>query len=448
VRLTRNGQPIHVSLNISPILDEAGKVTGAATIARDITARIHWERALRRAKEDAEAARQEEEERRQEAEKRRRIAESLRDVLAVLNSNRSLDEVLNYIAGQAGQLLGTRAAGIYSLDRATGKLSVRATRGLLVTYVAGARVPIGQNALQQAMTSREPVAISDLTEVVASGQGVPLSAAWSKLYRALLAVPIVVQGEVYGGMLLYYSEPRTFTEEEMELAVAFGDQVALAIDNARLRDQVEKAAAIAERDRLARELHDAVTQTLFSASLIAEAMPRVWEQSPEAGRRGLEELRRLTRGAAAEMRTMLVELRPVALTEKPLGDLVRHLTEAMAGRARVPMDLNLDGNIRLPPDVQIALYRIVQEALNNVAKHASANRVSVDLLCRPQRAVVNIADDGVGFDPAEILLDRLGLGTMRERAQGIGANLNIESQPGKGTQISVLWQEKMGGVNG
>jgi two-component system nitrate/nitrite sensor histidine kinase NarX len=437
VRLTKNGDLIYVSLNVSPILDEVGRVIGASTIARDITARIRSEHALFQAKEDAEAARREEEVRRQEAEQRRWIAESLRDVLAVLNSNRSLDEVLNYIAGQAGQLLGTRAAGIFSLDKETGKLAVRATRGLLVTYVAGARVPIGQNALQRSMDLREPVAVSDLAD---DWGGAP-SVAWSRLYRALLAVPIVVQDEVYGGMLLYYGKPRAFTDEEIELAVAFRDQVALAIDNAWLREQVERAATTAERDRLARELHDAVTQTLFSASLIAEAMPRVWEQNPEAGRRGLEELRRLTRGAAAEMRTMLIELRPAALIEKPLGELLRHLTEAMTSRTRVPMSLSLDGNCRLPGDVQIALYRIVQEALNNVAKHAGASQVSVDLMCRPHRAEVCIADDGTGFDPAEVLPDRLGLGIMRERAQGIGAGLKIDSQPGRGTQILVLWQD-------
>jgi len=437
VRVTKSGELIHVSLNASPILDEAGRVIGASTIARNITARMQSERALFQAKEDAEAARREEEERRQEAEQRRRIAESLRDILAVLNSNRSLDDVLNYIAGQARQLLGTRAAGILSLDKETGKLSVRATRGLLVTYMAGARVPIGQGALQRAMALRQPVAVSDL----ADGRGEAPSPAWSRLYRALLAVPIVVQGEVYGGMLLYYGEPRAFTDEEVGLAVAFGDQVALAIDNAWLREQVKLAATTAERDRLARELHDAVTQTLFSASLIAEAMPRVWEQNPDAGRRGLEELRRLTRGAAAEMRTLLVELRPAALTEKPLGELLRHLTEAMTGRTRVPMSLSLDGNCRLPADVQIALYRIVQEALNNVAKHAGANHVSVDLSCQPHRAEVNIVDDGAGFDPTEVLSDRLGLGIMRERAQGIGADLEIDSQPGRGTQILVLWQD-------
>jgi PAS domain S-box-containing protein len=443
-RVAKDGRVLHVSLNISPILDEDGQVAGASTIARDITASKRAELALHRATEEARAAREEEEARRLEAERRRSIAESLGDVLKFLNSNRTLKEVLNYIATQAGELLGTRAAGIYALERDTGTWSVQATRGLLVTYVAGARLPVGQSALHRAMTTRQSVAISDLAASQESGEEEPPSAdqqiaaaSWARIYRALLAVPIVVQDQVYGGMLLYYGEPRSFSQEEIDLAVAFGDQVALAIGNDQLRQQVEEAATSAERDRLARELHDAVTQTLFSASLIAEAMPRVWEQDPEEGRRGLEELRRLTRGAAAEMRTMLVELRPAALTEKPLGELLRHLTEAMAGRTRLPVDLNVDGDSVLQPDIQIALYRITQEALNNVAKHAGASAVTVDLACKPDRTVLRVRDNGAGFEPENVLPDRFGLGIMHERAQGIGAAILIDSEPGKGTRISV-----------
>jgi len=444
VRVTKEGRQIPVSLNVSPILDEAGQVVGASTIARDITESKLAEQALRQAKEEAEAAKQQEEKRRLEAERRRSIAESLGDVLKFLNSNRTLKEVLNYIAAQAGELLGTRAAGIYTLERETGTWSVQATRGLLVTYVAGARIPVGQSALHQAMTSRQPVGVTDLAASLEDGEEQPVSAeqraaaiAWVRVYRALLAVPIVVQDQVYGGMLLYYGQTRSFSQEEVDLAVAFGDQVALAIGNDRLREQVEEAATSAERDRLARELHDAVTQTLFSASLIAEAMPRVWEQNPGEGRRGLEELRRLTRGAAAEMRTMLVELRPAALTEKPLGELLRHLTEAMAGRTRVPVDLKVDGDSVLQPDIQIALYRITQEALNNIAKHAGASTVAVDLACRPDRTVLQVSDNGTGFEPENVLPDRFGVGIMRERAQGIGAAILIDSQPGHGTRISV-----------
>jgi two-component system nitrate/nitrite sensor histidine kinase NarX len=445
-RIRKDGSRIQVSLNTSPIKDTTGRVIGASTIARDITKRKQVEQALQAAKEAAEVARREEAKRRQEAERRRQIAESLGDVISVLNSNRPLQEVLDYIAVRASQLLDTRAVGIYSMESETGALSVQATRGLLITYVAGVEIPIGQGALREAMVTRRPVVVPDLVSDPGSPAGQAQHQAgidpWARVYQALLAVPIVVQGEIYGGMLLYYAQPRTLSEEEIELAVAFGAQVALAIENARLRDQVEQAATTAERDRLARELHDAVTQTLFSASLIAEALPRVWEQNPEEGRRGLQELRRLTRGAAAEMRTMLVELRPAALTEKPLGELIRHLTEAMTSRTQVPIDLTIEGNCLLSPDVQIALYRIAQEALNNVAKYSRASQTSVQVYCDPTQAELRIRDNGCGFDPADILPDQFGVKIMHERVDAIGARLQIDSQPGHGTEVVVRWPDR------
>jgi len=451
-RLTKGGQHIYVSLNVSPILDETGRVAGASTIARNITARIEAQQALREAKEAAEVARHEEEKRREEAERRRRIAEGLGDILTILNSNLSLDQVLDYIALQAGTLLGTRAAGICRLEKDGGELTVQALQGLLLTYSGGMVIPIGQEALREAMALRRPVVISDLSQTLpregktASSAGRSSAAgAWARIYRALLAVPIVVQNEIYGGMLLYYGWPRTFSDEEVDLAILFADQVALAIENAWLRDQVRVAAASAERDRLARDLHDAVTQTLFSASLIAEAMPRVWEQDPDQGRRGLEELRRLTRGAAAEMRTLLLELRPAALTEKPLGELLRHLTEAMTSRTRLPIALSVDGDGLLREDVQIALYRIAQESLNNVAKHASASRVAVDLSVAPGHALLRIQDDGPGFDPGDNLPDQFGVRIMRERAAEVSAVLEIDSRAGGGTEVVVHWQDGEGG---
>jgi two-component system nitrate/nitrite sensor histidine kinase NarX len=425
--------------------DELARINSA--LWEEIGVRRQTEHELRTAKEAAEATKREEEARRQEAEQRRRIAEGLADVLGVLNSNRSLDEVLDFIAVQAGLLLGTTAAAIYSLESETGNLAVQATRGLVVTYVAGADIPIGQGVLQEAMASRQPVAVGDLYATperegdLGFGEGgEALVGFWSRVYRALLAVPIVVENEVYGGMLLYYAEPRIFAKEEVELAASFGEQVSLAIGNARLKDQVREAAAAAERGRLARDLHDAVTQTLFSASLIAEAMPRVWEQNPEQGRHGLEELRQLTQGAAAEMRTLLVELRPAALTEKSMGELLRHLTDAVMGRSRVPILLAVEGDCHLPADIQVAFYRIAQEALNNMAKYASAQNVFVGLSCWPDKVRLRVCDDGVGFDMQDILPDRRGLATMRERAEGIGARLEVDSAVGEGTRIRVIWK--------
>jgi PAS domain S-box-containing protein len=414
----------------------------------NISERKLAEQVLQSSKEAAEAARHREVERRQEAERRREIAESLGNVLAALNSNQPLEKVLDLIAVQARQLLGTSAVGLYRLEDEAGTLTIQAAQGLLVAHVAGANIPIGQGALRRAMVSQEPVAVPDVAATLSGESDLVLDAErraraghWANVYQALLAVPICVQNQVYGGMLLYYGKPRAFSQDDLELAILFSEQAALAIENARLRDQVEQAAATAERNRLARELHDAVTQTLFSASLIAEALPRVWKQHPQEGRRGLEELRQLTRGASAEMRTMLLELRPAALTEKPLGELLRHLTEAMTSRTRLPIALSVQEQSLLPPNLQIALYRIAQEALNNMAKHAGASQVVVELSCQPRQAALCIRDNGRGFDPSDILPDQLGVSIMHERAESVGACLEVTSQPGRGTEVTVTWQD-------
>jgi PAS domain S-box-containing protein len=203
--------------------------------------------------------------------------------------------------------------------------------------------------------------------------------------------------------------------------------------------QLEEAAASAERERLARELHDAVTQSLFSVAAIAEAFPRVWERDPQEARRGLEELRWLTQGALAEMRAMLLELRPAALTEQRLGVLLRQLTDAMRNRTRMPVTTTLVGDSTLPADVQIALYRIAQEALNNITKHARATQTRLSLHCEPTLVRLRISDDGLGFDPDSTQPQQMGMRIMHERAADVGAKLIIESQPGRGTRIEVEW---------
>jgi signal transduction histidine kinase/ligand-binding sensor domain-containing protein len=212
----------------------------------------------------------------------------------------------------------------------------------------------------------------------------------------------------------------------------------LRVEAALRQSETEKAVS-AERSRLARELHDAVTQTLFSASLIAEVLPRVWTVDQQQGRQQLEEVRLLTRGALAEMRSLLMELRPEALSKAKMTDLLQQLGRAMTGRTGVPVTVSTEGEWMFPPTVQVALYRIAQEALNNVAKHAEADRVDVHLECEPDRVALSIIDDGKGFDVAAVPPDRLGLEIMRERASAIGANLAIESRPGEGSAVRVTW---------
>lgn len=199
-----------------------------------------------------------------------------------------------------------------------------------------------------------------------------------------------------------------------------------------------------ERIRLARDLHDAVSQTLFSTSLIAEVLPKVWERNKDEGLKKLEEVRLLTRGALAEMRTLLFELRPAALADAELSDLLRQLSESVIGRARVPVTLEVEGSCVMPPDVKIALYRIAQEALNNIAKHSGASHAQLTLHCQAHQVSLHIIDNGRGFDMTQPTPGSFGLGNMNERASHIGAVLKMESKIGEGTEISVDWHENAG----
>jgi signal transduction histidine kinase len=221
--------------------------------------------------------------------------------------------------------------------------------------------------------------------------------------------------------------------------MAFASQAAVAIENARLHQQTEQAAVTHERHRLARDLHDAVTQTLFSASLIADVLPKLWERNQEVAWQKLEELRLLTRGALSEMRTLLFELRPDSLIEVDLADLYKHISNAFAARTRVPVVFTQEGQSALQPDVKEVFYRIAQEALNNIAKHAGASEVQLQLVQNEGKVEVVIRDNGRGFDLAALSPENMGLKFTRERAEAVGAEIEIQSQPGAGTCIRMRW---------
>jgi two-component system nitrate/nitrite sensor histidine kinase NarX len=176
--------------------------------------------------------------------------------------------------------------------------------------------------------------------------------------------------------------------------------------------------------------------------LIAEVLPRLWERKHSEGQQRLEELRQLTRGALAEMRTLLLELRPSRLIQVELSELLQQLAEAVTGRARIPIQVQIQGQCTLEPEVRVALYRVAQEALNNVAKHSRASQVNVTLDCHPARAELVIKDNGRGFIMEGIKPNNLGLKIMQERTEAIGADLEIDSQVDHGTQVKVIWEEK------
>ncbi|HSO27025.1 MAG TPA: GAF domain-containing sensor histidine kinase, partial [Anaerolineales bacterium] len=392
---------------------------------------------------------QEEQERRLEAERRRRVAESLRDILTVINSARPLEEILACIVEQAAQLMRSDAGVIYCLNHQSATLEIVASCGLPESFAGAGRMPVYRGGAVQALLDRKPYIIPDiqrhLAQITQQTEIHSETKVWLQQlfgsFASYLGIPLVIRDELYGSLSLYHFDVREFSEEEVQLIVTFADQAALAIENARLRAEAARSAAAAERSRLARDLHDAVTQTLFSASLIAEVLPRLFERDQAEGEKRLEELRQLTRGALAEMRTLLLELRPAALIEAELGELFRHLADAFVGRTRIPVEVEVQGSYNPPPDVKVAMYRIVQEALNNVNKHAEAGQVWLYIKSRDERVELDIRDDGVGFDPATIPPEHLGIGIMKERAEAVGAQLSMESRPGAGTHIAFTWEQ-------
>jgi two-component system nitrate/nitrite sensor histidine kinase NarX len=260
--------------------------------------------------------------------------------------------------------------------------------------------------------------------------------------KAWMWVPLAVKGRVIGGIGVAHTEPDWFTTHHADLALIVANQAAITMVNAQLYEQAQTVATLEERQRLAQNLHDAVNQSLFSASLIAEVLPRLWERNPDEARQSLEDLRRLTRGAMAEMRNLLAELRPLVLTDSDLGDLLRQLGDALTGRTNTPVVVMVTGQDTMPAEVQVALYRLCQEALNNITKHAGAKQVRIKLHVDASLVTLRIRDDGCGFDPEDVPTGHYGLSMMRERAKTIGAELSITSQPGHGSEIFIRWQKE------
>ncbi|MCC6456366.1 MAG: PAS domain S-box protein [Caldilineaceae bacterium] len=381
------------------------------------------------------------EERTHELERRQRVLEGLRAILTTLISNHPLPEILGFISNKAVQLLQADGCVIYSRDERLGLLQPQASSGM-TTGDAGQL--LSEFLTEQAPIYNEPLVLAPgLPPIPAFSYSLPatLASPIGQGQSGYLTVPIRDTQQIYGLFLFHYEQRQEISHQDIELALRVADQTVLAIANAHLRGQIEHSAVTAERSRIARDLHDAVTQTLFSASIIAGVLPVIWQRNEEEGRKRLEELRELTRGALAEMRTLLLELRPAKLVEVDLADLLRQLAEAISGRARVPVTVDVEGTAEVSADVKIALYRVAQEALNNIAKHAQARNAWIKLHRTEDRVTLSVRDDGSGFVFEHIAPQHLGLSIMRERADGIGATLSVDARPGEGTTVEVDWHK-------
>jgi len=396
---------------------------------------------LRKANETLEIQHQEQLEENKQTQlleqEQRALTEALRDTIATMSSTLDLNKVLDQILETVGRVTPYDGANVLFVE--SDLVHVVRQRG----YVEKAqekewlsqRIPITKlAALQQLMDIGKPLAIPD-TSVSPLWIGFP-GLDW---IHSNIIVPIRLKDKVLGFLSLDSATPGFFTQVHAERLQTFADQAAIAIHNARLYDRAKRAAILAERNRLASELHDTISQTLWSISLITERLPSIWQMNRDEGQRSLITLNQLAQSALTEMRSLLLELRPSELTDAKLGDLIHQLAAIIASRTGLKFSITVESQDALLPDVQIVLYRVIQEALNNIVHHASATQVDIYFASRAGHVDLTIQDNGRGFDPNHIALGHLGLSIMNDRIQGIGGSIETTSQKKQGTLIKVSW---------
>jgi len=266
-------------------------------------------------------------------------------------------------------------------------------------------------------------------------------------WQAGVYVPLSWENQVIGLFAVYLPSGLAGpSEEELAFYTALADQAAVTVANARLTAGARQAATVLERTRLARELHDSVSQALFSMTMHARAAQLALTKAgaDEGGPlgRSIIALAALAGGALAEMRALIFELRPAALTEEGLVAALRKQAAALSARERAAVTVEgPEERLDLGTGVEEHLYRIASEALHNVVKHARASSAAVTVTAHGGVLRVAVRDDGAGFNPGAAHPGHLGLITMTERAQAIGAELAITSAPGAGTTVTVSLPE-------
>ena len=387
-----------------------------------------------------------------ELDRRRMVAASLRSILSALNSDLPIEKLLDFIVNQALPLLSADTVAIYHQDSEK-RLSIQSIAGQPLELIQSANAALEKIAIGEALFKKQPVFCTNLADIVIKPDLNPDQFQGFdeiiRRYRSILVVPIDIRNESYGVLTLFFVKRHKLNDDELDLAIDYSIQVALAIDNARLRINAKVDAVNQERNRLARELHDSVIQDLFSASLIADTLPVIMQRDPEKGLEGVNELQLLTRGALAEMRSLLLELRPRAIEEARLEELIKQMAESASGRLRKPVFFSCNGQIVMPVEARLTFYRIAQEAINNIVKHAEANHISITLESQGitqggncEKASLTITDDGRGVTEKKDPSCHLGFKIMRERADSIGAKLSITSQIERGTTVQLNWDSK------
>ncbi len=359
------------------------------------------------------------------------------DAVLAIAAELSLEPVLDKLVHAARDLVGARYAALGVPDEDGTGFSRFLTAGMSDDVVAAiGPLPRTHGLLGAMLSDPTPYRTDDITAD-------PRFWGWPPAHppmRSFLGVPIVSKGDVVGAFYLTDKEDAAgFDQVDQELIELLAAHAAIAMENARLYERSRELSVIEERNRLARELHDAMTQTLFSLSLTADAAATLVRSDPDRAEAEIRRVKELAGDTMAELRSLIFELRPAELeSEGFVATLGKHLA-VLERTSGLRLRLEVDGERRLPGAVEDQLFRIVQEALNNAVRHARAATVTVRIAMAADTVLVEVSDDGVGFEPSAraIRSTHLGLTSMRERAQALGGVLAVESSAGRGTTVRV-----------
>lgn len=365
---------------------------------------------------------------------RTRALAALNAIAEVVSRSLDLEEVLAAALDKTLEVMGMESGEAFRLGDDGLTLRLLAHRGLSDAFVAQA----GLLPLSEALGGDRPADGPVVRRVDAYPPGRSRARLEAEGLQLLVAIPLTAKGRLLGMMYLGTRAPRALTESEEGLLAAVGQQVGVAVENARLYEQAEQLAVIQERSRLARDLHDSVTQSLYSLTLFAEAGRRQLAAGDAArAEASLAQLGETARQALREMRLLVYELRPLVLETEGLVGALRQRLDAVERRSGVRVHLAVEGAVDLPASVEEALYRIGQEALNNALKHAQATEITVRLWAAGDAVTLEVEDDGRGFGAgAEGAGGGIGLASMRERAERLGGAVEVLSVPGEGTRVS------------
>jgi signal transduction histidine kinase len=367
------------------------------------------------------------------------------DQLSVLNSiartataTLDLDQMLAAVAVQIHRSFGYEHVELYRIDEDQSALVLAAQAGAASATPVGFAQHISSGLLGRTVRTAATQRVDDVRHD--PDYGAPASPGT----RSEVCVPVVAGGRVLGVLNVESPQIAAFTSEDVAVLETTADVLAGAINNARLYHRTQEAAVLEERNRLARDLHDSVTQQLFSMTLTAQAARAHLERNPPRAAQQLERLQETAQAALAEMRALIFQLRPPALSEQGLVAALNQHVAAISRRENLRIELAVAGDERHARGAEQAIYRIVQEALNNVVKHAAASHVRVNLEFSAEQVRLLVADDGVGFearraDTPPAAGDRhLGLIGMRERAAELGGTMELRARQGGGTEVAVV----------